>query len=254
MSQSIVELKNISLSFNTTIYRPWTVRDLVVQVVNDPFSKFAKTDDRVAILDDISLTISKGDRIGIIGVNGAGKTTLCRVIAGFYSPQKGSVTVHGKIRSIFDTGIGIQSELTGRENAVLLLKLMYPELRERHEEMLADICEFTELGSYLDVPFRLYSNGMQARLCLSIVSSRPSDLLILDEVFDGADQFFKEKIAKRTSDIIAKSGAVLFVSHSDSQIKEVCNRVLYLKDGKIVFDGDPVEGLKLYSKLGNPAQ
>ena len=111
---------------------------------------------------------------------------------------------------------------------------------------MADAEEFSELGKYMDVPFKLYSKGMRARLFLSLISSRPSDLLILDEVFNGADHFFSEKITRRVKDLILKSGAVLFVSHSHELVNEVCNRVLVFDNRKIIFDGSPADGIEFY--------
>ena len=143
----------------------------------------------------------------------------------------------------------MQPELTGRENAQLLVEFIFPQIPDEHDDIIKEALEFSELGHFVDVPFKFYSNGMQARLCLSLISARPCELLMLDEVFDGADQFFRKKIAARIRNIIDQSGAVIFVSHSTDQIAEVCNRVLVLDKGRLLFDGSPQEAIKIYSAL-----
>src|SRR5262249_15637671 len=154
-------------------------------------------------------------------------------------PTSGKVTVRGRTRAIFDTSVGIFPELTGRENARILVQFMYPDEYRQHDEIIEESLEFSELGKFVDMPFKMYSNGMQARLCLSLVSAVAPDLLILDEVFDGADKFFRAKISGRVVRLIEDSGAVIFVSHSMDQLAKVCTRVIYLRENKLFFDGDP---------------
>ncbi len=246
--QPIVSLENLKLSFSADYHRANTWRDLFTR----SHSKLISNRARVRVADDLSLKIYPGDRVGILGVNGAGKTSLLRCIAGIYRPNSGHVRLRGRVRAIFDTAIGIRPDLTGRENAELLAELLYPEHRNR-AELVAEALEFSELGDFLDVPYRTYSNGMQARLCLSIVTCAPSDLLILDEVFEGADRFFRERAAQRVLSMINRSGAVLFVSHSADQVRRACNRTVVLSGGKIVFDGGVEEGIAFYEQGLNPS-
>lgn len=251
-SKVILKARNLSLDFQTQAYKFRSLRDVIAEMARDPWGALINPAEKVPILKKLNFEIHKGDRIALIGVNGVGKTTLCRVLAGLYRPNDGHVEKFGhRVRAVFDTSIGIQPELTGRENANLLLKFMYPELHEEHDAILEDVCQFSDLKEYLNVPFRDYSNGMQARLCLSLISAKPADLLILDEVFDGADQFFRKKIATRVQNIIANSGAVLFVSHSEDQVLQICNRAWYLKDGEIFYDGEPKKALDLYRQFGS---
>lgn len=246
--KAILEVRNLHLVFRTDVHRSVHLRDLFVAVSKDPFGTLFRPQDRNHILQDVSFTIYKNDRVGILGVNGVGKTSLCRCIAGLYKPTRGSVQLHGKVRAILDTAVGIYPELTGRENAYLLAHFLYPEQYDNYTEIVEEALEFSELKNFLDTPFRTYSNGMQARLCLSLISCLPTDLLILDEVFEGADQFFREKISTRVLSMIEKSGAVLFVSHSREQVERVCNRLLLLDHGKIIFDGKVDEGIAIYEK------
>lgn len=248
MSKPIVEVHDISLSFLTSFHRAWSWKDIFVKLAKNPFSLMPSSMEKLRIVENLSVSICPGDRVALVGVNGAGKTSLCRCIAGFYRPNSGKVNVNGQVRALFDVSVGIQPELTGRENAMLLAELLFPGEPDK-DRLVEEALDFSELGEFLDMPFRIYSKGMQARLGLSMAALKASDLLILDEVFDGADAFFKEKISRRMRELVRDSGAVIFVSHEPLQIKEVCNRLLLLNDGKIIFDGDVDEGLKVYESL-----
>ena len=199
-------------------------------------------------LENWNLSIKKGERVRIIGLNGTGKTS-CRCIAGVYQPTTGRVLVNGKIRAVFDASVGMLPELTGRENAELLFKFLYPE-ETLKSILLEESLQFSELGAFLESPYKDYSNGMKTRLFLSIISAKPADILVLDEVFQGADHLFSEKVRNRILNIISQSGIVLFVSHTEVSVRKVCNRVLILKEGTVVYDGAVEEGLRIYS--GSP--
>ena len=246
---AILEVKNFSVSYRVPYYKGQSFRDIFVSSLTSPVEFFFKTDDRVLLLDNISLTVKKGERVGILGNNGSGKTSFCRYICGIHQEKRNVITINGTVKGIFDTEVVILPELSGRENLELITRFFYPELdKKEREEIIKDTESFCDLGKYIDVPFKLYSKGMKARLFLSLISSRPVDLLILDEVFNGADYFFNEKITERVKGTIYKSGAVLFVSHSLDLIQEVCNRVIVFKNKKIVFDGNPVEGIAYYKE------
>ncbi len=244
-SNLVAKGENVSLHFELQHYFQNSLRDKFISAVRNPIDTFFGEKEILKILDGISFEIKKGDRLGIIGVNGTGKTTLCRCLVGMYKPQKGKIEVNGTVRGIFDTSTGIMPELTGRENAYLLARLFYPKLRDL-TSIVEEALEFSELGHFADIQFKQYSKGMQSRLALSIISSVPADLLMLDEVFDGADVFFQTKIAERMKNLIQKSGAVVFVSHSAKQVEKLCNRVMILDKGKILFDGPVDQGLKIY--------
>jgi ABC-type polysaccharide/polyol phosphate transport system ATPase subunit len=157
--------------------------------------------------------------------------------------------INGTVKGIFDTEVAILPELSGKENLELLTHFFYPEIgKKERAEIIKDTEEFCDLGKYINVPFKLYSKGMKARIFLSLISSKAVDLLILDEVFNGADYFFNEKITERIKNTIYNSGAVMFVSHSNELVLEVCNRVIVFKNKKIVFDGDPAEGVAYYKE------
>lgn len=244
-SNIIASGREVYLHFELQHYFQNSLRDKAIRLLRHPVETFFGEKELLRILDGINFEIRKGDRVGIIGVNGTGKTTLCRCLVGMYRPSKGKIIVNGTVRGIFDTSTGIMPELTGRENAYLLARLFYPHLKDLRP-IVEEALEFSELGHFADIQFKQYSKGMQSRLALSIISSVPADLLILDEVFDGADVFFQTKIAARMKKLIENSGAVIFVSHSADQVRDLCNRVILLEKGKIQFDGPVHEGLTIY--------
>ena len=248
-SKVLVNLENLGLSFKMSFFRSDSFRGEFTNFFKKSQDN-ASRPDRLVLFENLNLTIYEGDRLGLVGVNGVGKTSLCRCIAGVYKPQKGKMSINGQVRAIFDTSIAIQSELTGRENAVLMSEFLYPHETDR-KQMLEECLNFSELGEFLDVPVKFYSNGMNTRLALSVVSAKGGDILILDEVFEGADQFFRKKISERISKLIQSSGAAVFVSHSFEQIKKTCNRVVILSRNGIIFDGNPEEAEHVYkTKFG----
>lgn len=250
-SNILAKTTDLSLSFKLDHYRTDTVRDIFVNAVKSPIRALLGSQDRLEALKKVNFEIKRGERVAVIGKNGAGKTTFCRCIAGMYVPDSGHVYADEDCRSIFDSVVGILPDLTGRENAKLLCKFMYPSLSKQEvNELVDEALDFSELNKFVDTPFKFYSKGMQTRLTLSIISARPCELLILDEIFDGADQFFREKVSARVLKMIEKSGAVIFVSHSTENVKQACNRVVVFNHGEIVFDGDVDQGIEYYNSLG----
>lgn len=240
----------MNLSFELQYHRTDSLREVFINFTKSPIQSLLGNRDVLHILQNINLEIKRGDRIGVIGVNGTGKTSLCRVICEMYRPDSGKVMLNGDVRAIFDTSVGVQPELTGRENAVLIARLMFSKIKKDElDRLVEEALEFSELDHFVNIPYKYYSKGMQARLCLSLISAKACDVLILDEVFDGADTFFQKKIAARVLKMIQDSGAVLFVSHSPDQIRSACNRVIILNEHKVHFDGDVEEGLEIYEKL-----
>ncbi|ATH09178.1 hypothetical protein BIY24_14860 [Halobacteriovorax marinus] len=245
-SDEILEVSGLNMTYDTQSFHNSSLREVFIKRL----TLQSTTKNTIHVLRGLDFKVHKGDIIGILGVNGTGKTTLCRIISGILEPSSGEVKLKGECRSIFNTTVGVLPELTGRENASLLVKFIYPKVSVKEQrEILEDALEFSELGEFLDTPFQKYSKGMQARLCLSVISARPSDLIILDEVFDGADLFFQEKIRKRITEVIKSSGATILVSHTLDQIRDVCNKVMLLDKGKIQFFGDVEKGIKAYRFL-----
>lgn len=249
-SDVLLKVTNLKVYFELEHYHQQNVRDVFVNALSHPVDFLFKPKELFYVLNGIDFSIKRGMRIGILGVNGSGKTTLCRCLAGMMKAQTGAIDSKVEIRAIFDTGTGIMPELTGRENAMLLARLFFPKVKDVLP-LVNESIEFSELGHFIDIPFKKYSKGMQSRLLLSLVSSKSTDILILDEVFDGADVFFQAKIAKRMRDFIQTAGATIFVSHSSDQIRQVCNTVLVINGGKIEFFGDVEKGIEKYLEIGS---
>lgn len=253
-SDKILIIRNLNLSFRLRHYQPRSLRELFVSKIHSANHNTLPSREILPVLRNINLTLRRGDRLAILGVNGGGKTTLCRCIADILHPASGTITIRGKCRAVFNTQVGLIPELTGRENARLLMRLMFQQESIRSiERMTQEACEFSGLNSFLDTPFETYSQGMKARLCLSVITAKSSDLLILDEVYDNTDCFFQEKMSARLKKFIANSQSVIFVSHSPDYIRRVCNRAIVLHQGKIVFNGDVESALAAYQKTNaNP--
>ncbi len=245
MSDAILSVKDLTIQYRIKKYPIVTLRDKFIHLLKDPFSIF-HSPSYYNVLKGVNLQFSKGEVVALLGVNGSGKSSLCRYLSQICKPQIGQVLANGKIKAIFNTDVGVIPELSGRENAFLLASMMYPELSNNEIKKIADeAISFSELGEYADVAFQYYSKGMKARMYLSLISSEPADILILDEVFDGADVFFNHKVSIRIKDMIKNSGVVIFVSHSLEHVTEVCNRGIVLNGGAVAYDG-AIDGAKNY--------
>lgn len=247
----ILEVKDLHLSFDLDLQKGHTIRDVFVNILSHPLQSILGRREIHPVLEDINFSLGIGEKVALIGENGSGKTSLCRCIAGMILAQQGTIKRRGDIQAVFSTASAIHFSLTGRENAFLLGELIFPTLSKKElDEVIEEALEFSELGKFLEAPFYTYSRGMQARLFLSVVTARPTELLILDEVYDGADEFFQVKMQDRMNKVISGSGAVLFISHNAELVAEVCNRAIVLHERKIIFDGQNVaKGIALYKSL-----
>ncbi len=247
-SEVLMSVQNLKVHFEIEHFQHQGIRDVFISAFTHPVEYLFKQPEYLYVIDNVSFDLRRGMRLGILGVNGSGKTTLCRCLAGMMRAQQGKIISSSEIRAIFDTGTGVLHELTGRENAFLLARMFFPEVKDL-KPLVNEAIAFSELGHFIDVPFRQYSKGMQSRLLLSLISAKVTDILILDEVFDGADIFFQEKLANRMKAFIEKAGATIFISHSLDQIRKVCNQIAVMDRGKIIFNGDLEEGIKIYIEM-----
>ncbi|ATB64087.1 ABC transporter ATP-binding protein [Pseudomonas mosselii] len=198
-------------------------------------------------LDNLSLTINSGDRVGIVGHNGAGKSTLLKSICRVYEPEQGIVTVDGRIAPLLEIGAGFHPEFTGRENIYLngaILGYSKRQIKALEPEVIA----FSELEEFIDTPVKYYSTGMYMRLAFSLATGTHPDILILDEIFAGGDAAFTLKAKARMQAMIDNANIMVMVSHDHELLKLLCNRVIWLDHGKLIADGDPVEVVDRYLK------
>lgn len=196
-------------------------------------------------LRDVSFRLKRGEVLGLVGSNGAGKSTLLKVVAGVLNPTKGRVERHGTIAPMIELGAGFDMELTARENVFLngaILGYSKAFLESKYDE----IVNFSELQSFMDVPVRNFSSGMVARLAFSIATVVAPEILIVDEILSVGDLPFQEKSKEKMIRMINGGATVLFVSHSISEVKKICKRVLWLDHGKVQMTGDTDTVLNAY--------
>lgn len=189
---------------------------------------------KIKALNNISFELYEGDSVGIIGHNGAGKTTLLRTIAGNYIPTSGKVMIEGTIKSIIDLGAGMDPELSGYENVKRISMLNGYSLREIKNE-LSSIEIFTELGSFLELPVRIYSSGMVMRLMFAIATAFSPEILIIDEMFGTGDNEFQQKAIQRIESLIEHSKIFIFASHSLDLINKYCNKIITMEHGNLAI-------------------
>lgn len=198
-------------------------------------------------LSDVSLDVSAGEVVGLLGRNGAGKSTLLRVIAGIYRPDRGTAMVSGNVLLLAGLSVGFNVNLTGRENAYLYGSIL-GIAHEAIAESLPEIIDFSGLGNFFDEPLRTYSSGMRARLGFSVASTMSPDILLIDEVFAVGDAEFKEKSQARIKSILKDTKTVIVTSHNMRLMREVCQRALVLENGEVVAQGEINEMIEHYSK------
>jgi len=217
---------------------PRRLGDQLVAVARSVMGQPAEKTRGGVALDGLTLTIRQGERVGIIGRNGAGKSTLLQMLAGITTPTSGSMTVSGKVTAVLTLGTGLRDDLTGRQNIYLEGEAL-GKTREQLDLHAEAIIEFAELGKFIDLPLRTYSTGMKARLAFAMITQIEPEILIIDEALSVGDAAFAVRASRRISELCARGGIVLIVSHSMQSIRELCNRCLWLDKGRLVMDGEP---------------
>lgn len=241
--QPAIIVDNVSMKFNLSKEKVDSLKDYIIKSIK----KEIKYNEFWA-LQNVSFTVEKGDRVGILGLNGAGKSTLLKVIAGVFKPTEGSVTKHGKMVPLLELGAGFDQQYTGKEN-IYLYGAMLGYSKSFIEEKFDEIVEFSELKEFIDVPIKNYSSGMKARLGFSIATLVSPDILILDEVLSVGDAKFRKKSEKKVLSMFDKGVTVLFVSHSLQQVQRLCNKAMILEKGKLIAYGDIDEISEQYEKM-----
>jgi ABC-type polysaccharide/polyol phosphate transport system ATPase subunit len=199
-------------------------------------------------LNQITLEINPGERVGIIGRNGAGKSTLLKLVCGIYPPSSGMVSVEGSIASLLELGAGFHPEFTGREN-LYLNGAIIGFTEHQIKEIEAEVIEFSELESFIDTPVKYYSSGMYMRLAFSLATAIHPDILILDEVFAAGDIGFVEKARLRMHEMVNKANILIMVSHDMHLVSELANRVIWIDGSKVMEDGDPLRVIECFESF-----
>jgi len=239
----MIELQDVSLRYLISYDRILSIKEFIISLLK----RKVKYEEFWA-LKGITFEIKKGEVIGIIGHNGAGKSTLLKVISGILKPTTGTVKISGSIVPLLELGSGFDMNLTGRENIFLngaILGYSKDFLNEKYDE----IVEFSELGKFIDMPIRNYSSGMLSRLAFSIATVVNPEILIVDEILAVGDEDFQRKSRARMMELMSGGTTVLFVSHGLEQIREICNRVIWLEHGEIKAIGETQTVCDMYQGL-----
>ncbi|MCR5663646.1 MAG: ABC transporter ATP-binding protein [Oscillospiraceae bacterium] len=234
---SVLEVKNVSIRYITGDFKEIGLKEYLLRRITGNYQVREFWADR-----DVSFTLEKGDMLGIVGSNGAGKSTLLKAISGIMEPTKGSVRREGNVVALLELGSGFDGELTVRENAYLR-GAMLGYTRRYMDETYEQIIDFAELREFQDRPFKQLSSGMKSRLAFSIASLVDPDILILDEVLSVGDGAFRKKSEKKMREIISGGATTILVSHSLSQVRELCSKVLWLHRGRQIEFGTDVQGI-----------
>ncbi len=223
----MIELNDVSMCFNMSTDKITTLKEYLIKL-----SKHELFYKEFWALQDINIKVNRGEVVGIVGFNGAGKSTMLKVISGILKPTSGTVKIHGSIAPLIELGAGFDAELSGRENIYLngaVLGISKKDMDEKVEEII----EFSELQDFIDVPVKNYSSGMYARLGFAIATSVEPEILIVDEILSVGDYKFQEKSKNRILDMMNSGTTIIIVSHSVEQVRELCDKVIWLDRGKI---------------------
>lgn len=237
---TVIQVEDVSMRFNLAEEKTDTLKEYFVKLIKGKlnFTEFYA-------LKNISLTVSKGEAVALIGMNGSGKSTLLKVIAGIMEPTVGSLRVDGSIAPLIELGAGFDMELTAREN-IYLNGAVLGYSRDFIRKQFDEIVEFSELQGFIDVPVKNYSSGMLARLGFSIATCVRADILVVDEILAVGDYMFQMKCKQRIKDLMSGGTTLLFVSHSEDQVKELCPRSIWLDHGILKADGETEVVYELY--------
>ena len=237
MTTPSIALDAVHLHYASSAFRDYSLQATLARLIKTGTLKSGLAD--VHALKNLTLSISQGERVGLLGHNGAGKSTLLKTIAGLYPISGGRLNVVGEVRSLFDLSLGFEPDATGRENILYrgLLLGMSPRFMRSKEEAIVD---FAGLGEFIDYPIKTYSAGMQVRLAFAVSTAIGGDILLLDEVIGAGDANFMTKAKARISQLIAQAEILVLASHDFGALKNLCERGVVLKHGSITFDG-PIE-------------
>ena len=231
----VIHVRNISKRF--VIRKDKSFKERIVN-----FNRSNKFKDDFWALRDVSMSIKAGTTIGLLGANGSGKSTLLKVIGGIIEPSSGFVERRGRLAALLELGAGFHPDLTGRENVYLNASILGLS-RQETDQYFQSIRDFSEISEFIDTQVKFYSSGMYVRLAFAIAVHVDPDILLVDEVLSVGDEPFQEKCMAKIREFQAEGRTIVFVSHSAAQVEDLCDRVVVLSHGKIVFDGGTEEGI-----------
>ena len=243
MGKPAIEVDNVSMKFSLSREKVDSLKDYIFKTIKREIQY-----NEFWALKNVTFTVEKGDRVGILGLNGAGKSTLLKVISGVFNPTEGHVEKHGKIVQLLELGEGFDPQYTGKEN-IYLYGAMLGYTKKFIDSKYDEIVEFSELQKFMDVPVKNYSSGMKSRLGFAIATVVEPKILILDEVLSVGDAKFRKKSENKILSMFDSGVTVLFVSHSLEQVKRLCNKAMILEKGKLIAYGDIDPISEQYSEM-----
>jgi ABC-type polysaccharide/polyol phosphate transport system ATPase subunit len=244
-----IEMAGVSLTFRVRQKSRLTLKEFLVGQMFRPSRNPAI---EVRALQDVSLSVGQGERLGVIGHNGAGKSTLLRTLAGIYPPSHGRLVVEGKISSLFEISLGFEHEATGWENIAYRSYLQGATPRQVRATRQA-IADFSELGDFLKMPIRYYSAGMLVRLAFSIATAIDPEILLVDEVLSVGDLSFQNKARRRMQEMMKRAQLMVMVSHDLNAIASICSRAVWLDHGRVARAGPVADVVAAYRASVQPA-
>ena len=245
VSNALIEVSDVSVLFPLYHGSSRSLKKMFVAAASGRLAQDQQQRVVVRALSNINLRLQSGDRLGLVGSNGAGKTTLLRVLAGIYEPVLGRLRVRGSLNALLDPSLGMNMDLTGREN--ILLRGLYNGLpRSAVPRLEEDVIEFAELADFIDLPVRIYSAGMVVRLAFALATAIKPQILLMDEWFLAGDAVFLEKARQRLEEMVRGADILVLSSHQVGIVKNWCTRVLWLDQGHVLADGPSEEVLKRY--------
>ena len=239
----MIEVNHLAMEFKVSKDKIDTLKEYVIRTIK----RNKNEHEKIRILDDVSFKIYKGERVGILGFNGTGKSTLLRIIAGIYEPTEGEIKINGKIAPLLELSAGFDKNYTGKNNVFLngaLLSMDESFIKEKYDE----IVEFSELGEHINYPVKNYSKGMRAKLGFSIATLINPEILIIDEILAVGDIKFRKKSSEKIRSMMKEGVTVLLVSHSMNQIRQICDRCIWLENGKVYMEGETRKVCDAYIK------
>ena len=237
----VISVKNVYKQFKLNSDKPYTLKERLV------FGRKNKKEYR-EILNNINLDIEKGETVALIGTNGSGKSTLLKLMTKIIYPNKGKVITKGKLTSLLELGAGFHPDFTGREN-IYFNASIFGLTRKQIDDRLEQIIEFSELGDLIDTPVRTYSSGMYMRLAFSVAINVDADILLIDEILAVGDQHFQDKCFDKLMELKNSDKTIVIVSHSLDSVKKLCNRAIWIYEGKVRMDGEVSEVIDEYLKI-----
>lgn len=237
--QYSIIVDNVYKTFNVYLDKANTIKEKILFL----FSRNKK--EKREVLKGINLKINKGEVVALIGTNGSGKSTLLKLMTKIIYPNKGRITTNGKLTSLLELGAGFHPDFSGREN-IYFNASIFGLTKKEIDERLDNIIEFSELEHFIDNPVRTYSSGMYMRLAFSVAINVDADILLIDEILSVGDEHFQNKCFNKMLELKNEGKTMVFVTHSMDSVKKLCDRTIWLKDGKIKMDGNTNDVVEKY--------